>query len=180
MMRQLSLLALVVVLAFGGVAFAQEATSEPDRIITVGDITVDTPDYIGQTLTVDGNVDELVNVRSFVLGGGGLGNPQLLIINNSGQEFDIGLTKDANVRVTGTVFSNMSAGGWDQIMSEVNLPGTVALTATPVGPEDQRTLDAAAAWLQGYPVTVLSNRFPEHTIILVNSMEDIVFTEPDA
>lgn len=247
-------IALTAALAFGSVAFAQDAVPAEGQI-GIGDITADSAAYYGQTVTVQGNVDELVNVRSFVIGGGGLGNPQLLVLNNSGEEFNIGLTSDAQVIVTGTIYPSYNGGGWDQVLASVGTTNTGMDTIagddslmgadttgmdttgmdttgmdttgmdttgmdttgmdttgmdtlagedslmgadttgmdTMVG-EDSLGMDTTGMdtmttdmdmtddammgthiGLDSYPVVIFTDRFPDHTILVVNSIDDIQF-----
>lgn len=222
-MRTLRILLIVCLSLLATVVLAQ------DGALLVGDITGDSATYYGQTVTVEGNVDELVNIRSFLLGEGGLTNPQLLVLNNSGQEFNIGLTAGARVTVTGVVYPSYSEGGWDQIMSAVTSgqagqpqqqpmdqpqqSGEVEQTVTEAvgGVQDMATEAVEGAedmigagepmatepmseamptevpvtgtgagggvGLQEYPVVILSERFPEHTLLVVNSVEDIRFVQ---
>lgn len=229
-MKKLSVFLIVCLsLALSTVALAQDGN------LLVGDITGDSAAYYGQQVTVQGNVDELVNIRSFLLGEGGLTNPQLLVLNNSGQEFNIGLTAGAVVQVTGVVYPSYSEGGWDQVMSlttggnmsqatgadtstgaEITVTdavesaadaavteaagamqdlqaaatdvvgGAEAMATEAVGGETMATptpvdmmTGTGGVGLGEYPVILLSDRFPEHTILVVNSMDDIQFVETD-
>ncbi len=240
-------------LMFGAVAYAQDATPEATAgPLTLGDVTGgNAANYYGQTVTVDGNVDELVNIRSFLLGGGGLNNPQVLVLNNSGHEFDIGLSTDANVRVTGTIYPSYNQGGWDQVsaiavtgpampgmdtsmgmdtMSGMNTAGmdtmiptvdttgmdTTMMTEMPMATEmsgmdtmiptvDTTGMDTTmmtempmatemsgmdtmssgmdtltagmSQWvgLDQYPISILTNRFSDYTILVINSVDAIEY-----
>ena len=188
MTKGLTLLLLIVGLVFGTAAVAQDFTPTPDPMVqpdtiqagllTIGDITADSPAYYGQTATVQGNVDELVNIRSFVIGGGGLGNPQLLVLNNSGEEFNIGLTQGAEVQVTGVVYPHADERGWEQLSGAIYIPGTEVEGEATEPMIEMGQMRYTGVTLQDYPVSIFMDRFPDHTILLVNSMDDIVFVEP--
>jgi hypothetical protein len=235
-------LALTAALAFGSVVFAQDAVPAEGEI-GIDAITADSAAYYGQTVTVTGNVDSLVNIRSFVIGGGGLGNPQLLVLNNSGEEFNIGLTNDADVRVTGVIYPSYNGGGWDQVLASVgttntgmdtvagddSLMGDDTMAMDTMAGDDSLGMDTAAmdtlagddslmgsdtmamdtmagddslgmdttgmdtmmtdvemtddalmgtrVGLDQYPVVIFTDLFPDHTILVVNSIEDIQFVE---
>lgn len=115
---------LIFLLATASLTMAQDATPEtttmPDGTIvvvpavpvvvqgqnnaTIADVTANSAQYYGQTVTLQGNVNNLLNVRAFVLGEGAvLDNDQVLVINTSNQEFNLWLTEGAQVQVTGIV-----------------------------------------------------------------------------
>lgn len=102
---------------------AQDATATPpaEDIPTLESVTADPALYYGQEVAFEGVVAELVNTRSFVLGeGAAIDDDQVLVLNNSGQEFNIGLTRDARVLVTGVIYPAFDQGGWDQLAQELN------------------------------------------------------------
>ena len=105
-----------------GVAFAQEATEpaegEVEVLTTLGTVTGDSASYYGQEITTEGFVEELLNVRVFVLGDRAavIAN-QVLVINNTGSEFDLNLVRDQQVRVVGTVYPSIDEGGLGQLSS---------------------------------------------------------------
>lgn len=120
------LLVLVIgLLSFGAVA-AQDATATPagdnvEVITTLEDLTANSDSYVGQEVTLEGVIEELLNVRTFVLGeGAALDNDQVLVINNTGQEFDLNVTRDQQVRLTGTVYPSIENGGVGQFANMNN------------------------------------------------------------
>lgn len=66
---------------------------------------VDNPaDFMGQPVTIEGVVGEIVNVRGFTLiEDAAIAADGVLVINNTGQSWDLNLTRDSRVLVTGTV-----------------------------------------------------------------------------
>jgi len=92
-------LVLLVVFITAALALAQA-----DNSPTLGDITDDPAIYLGQTVTIEGEVDDLVNVRAFELNGEGiLSGGRAIIVMDSEENFDLGLTDDRQVLVEGTV-----------------------------------------------------------------------------
>jgi hypothetical protein len=132
------LMCLVIGLA-SSVTIAQQTTPLPNNgeqttTATLDDVAGNAAAYYGQQVTIDGAVVELVNVRAFLMGvAGANGGSQVIVLNNSGQEFNIGLTQGAPVRVTGVVYPSYNGGGFDQIMAEAAMSGPgAAATATAV------------------------------------------------
>lgn len=119
-----SVLLVVLVVAFGGVALAQEGQ------VTISDITGDSAAYYGQTVTVDGVITELLNVRAFVISDQNIIDNQLLVVNNTGREFDLRVTAGQRVIVTGIVHPHAAEGGLSQIVSALPGPDTGMTTGT--------------------------------------------------
>jgi len=126
-----SVLLVVLVVAFGGVALAQEGQ------VTISDITGDSAAYYGQTVTVDGVITELLNVRAFVISDQNLIDNQLLVINNTGREFDLRVTAGQRVIVTGIVHPHAAEGGLSQIVTSLPGPDTGMTTDTTTTGEAQ-------------------------------------------
>lgn len=137
---------LLLVLAIGlfsfGAVAAQDATATPETgnvevITTLEDLTANSDNYVGQSVTVEGVIEELINVRTFVLGeGAALDDDKVLVINNSGREFDLNITKDQQLRLEATVYPSIDNGGLDQIvgmnpMTETMEPAAM-VTETPM------------------------------------------------
>lgn len=180
-----------------------------DGVPTLELVTSEPASFYGQELTLDGVVSELVNIRSFVLGeGAALDDDQVLVLNNSGQEFSIDLTRDASVQVTGTIYPAWDQGGWDQVMmlpmggiadvqagTTGDQSGDVITTEEAVTEEAEMTTSEAmeeteaplmepnqvivpGVTLAAYPTTLLEQRFPSHTLLVIDSADDIAFVEP--
>ncbi|MFQ3566979.1 MAG: hypothetical protein SNJ59_08250 [Aggregatilineales bacterium] len=188
----------LLVLAAG--AFAQDpapvdpaAPADPafvgDPDVTISDVTANSEAYYGQRLTLDGNVDELVNIRMFIIGEAGLlGANQLLVINNTGQEFPFGLTRDVTVRVTGTIFPHYTDGGFDQVWSMVNTEPMMrqdpAVSETPMADPAMQPqhgeMMGRAFWQAddyGFAARVVEARFGNFTILYLDSMDAITILE---
>ena len=213
-MKRSIVIVLLIILALPLTVSAQEATPIPEAPVdpglpTLESVTADPATYYGQTVMFEGVVAELVNVRSFVLGeGAALDDDQVLVLNNSGQEFNIGLTRDARVSVTGVIYPAFDQGGWDQMLPDINM-GAMPMgdaeddtseemmgeATEEAGPEDDDMMATEEAEMTGndleempaiqgvtlseYPVILLQERFPSHTLLVVNSVDDIVFVETE-
>ena len=158
--RTLSILfcTVVALLAFASVALAQDATATPmpegaEGIpvegINLESITADAASYYGQQVTIEGVVEEILNVRAFILGEAAeLDNDQILVINTTGEDFDLRLTSGARVIITGTIYPSREEGGFEQLIS-----GAPAMAMTPEADlgdvdlqvTDEAGLDAGAA-----------------------------------
>lgn len=115
-----SMLVLMVIIlaAFGSVILAQDDTQDD---ATLESVTADTEGYLGQEVTLEGVIAELVNVRAFVLGeGAALDDDQVLVINNSGHEFDLRVTAGQRIRVTGIVHANYVDNGLSGITTSMS------------------------------------------------------------
>jgi len=122
--------ALVLILMIGllsfGIAAAQDATQEPTPTneIGLGDVVGNKAQYYGQQVTVEGTIEEVINVRAFVLGDQAtLNDHRVLVINNSPQDFDIGVRKDQKVRVIGNLCPSFNEGGWTQLVGSNSVNG---------------------------------------------------------
>jgi hypothetical protein len=230
-MKRILMIAFLILCALPFTVLAQEATEVlPGEVQapaegepTLESVTADPASYYGQEVTFEGVVAELVNIRSFLLGeGAAIDDDQVLVLNNTGQEFNIGLTKDARVRVTGTIYPAFDQGGWDQILT---LPtggaaggqtgGMTGTTGDQAGGEmatEEAAMDGAASeemateepmaeptaapmegeggsagagmptgvGLSEYPAILLQERFPSHTLMVVDSLDNITFVEEGA
>jgi hypothetical protein len=194
---------LVVVLGlFGSVMLAQDATPTPqpedaDAVVGepegVGAVTGDSEEYYGREVTLEGKIEELVNVRSFVLGEGAiLFNSQVLVINNTGREFDLRVMADQWVVLTGVVHPSIDEGG---LMGLRTLNGDLHMDTSPMTEATPVTEGEAAvtpvpqgedmAYIPGlYRMEQydLSNmwipeRLHRHTIVELTSIESITFVD---
>jgi hypothetical protein len=211
-MRRNLVVLLLICFALPLTVSAQETTPIPEAPVDVGpptleSVTADPATYYGQTVTFEGVVEELVNTRSFVLGeGAALDDDQVLVLNNSGQEFNIGLTRDARVSVTGVIYPAFDQGGWDSLVPDINTGAVpmddsagdtmgdamateeageagAEMTATEeaeMGGSDLGQMAPTGVTLSEYPIVVLQERFPSHTLLVVNSIDDIAFIEAEA
>jgi hypothetical protein len=195
-MKRFSVGLLLLTLVFGvfGVV-AQDTTPEPTAEMTPGiDTGVGTTDdasaaasldlegltndpgvYIGQTVTLEGVVDDLLNVRAFILGeGAALDNDQVLVINTSGQEYDVRLTQGARFRVTGLIYPSFANGGLTQVVANaLQFPDA---TAEPMG-DAEATAEAITPNME-YSTNLASMIVPDelfnHTILVVSQIEDLM------
>lgn len=71
---------------------------------TIQEVVNNDTELVGQTVTVEGVVSELVNVRAFTLREDAVIDADgVLVINNTGQPFDLNVTADDRFLVTGIV-----------------------------------------------------------------------------
>lgn len=160
-------------------------------------VTADPASFYGQEVTFEGVVTEMVNIRAFVLGeGAALDDDQVLVLNNSGQEFSIELTRDARVQVTGTIYPAWDQGGWDQVMmlpmggmndlqtgtttddQSGEMEATEEATEEPMAEPMSSNGAMSGITLASFPMSVLETRFPSHTLLVIDSPDDIVILEP--
>jgi hypothetical protein len=120
---------ILALLGLSAVSIAQDPTPMPegaevDPAYTITDIIGAPENYYGTQVSFEGLVTELVNVKAFVVDDEAfLGTNQVLVINNTGSELPIWITRDARVRVTGIVHPRASEGGLDALIanSEMNM-----------------------------------------------------------
>lgn len=75
---------------------------------TLEDLTADPAPYVGQTVILEGYVEDFVNVNTFVLGeAAALDNDQVLVINTSGEALPVNLFNGDSVIVTGIVHPSL-------------------------------------------------------------------------
>lgn len=193
----IALIVFVLVALMGTAVFAQEATETPtapagDAAATAdpnaaqttpegGDagqggvdlegLTADAGAYVGQTVRLEGVVDNLLNIRAFVLGeGAALDNDQVLVINTSGEEFDIRLTEGSRFAVTGVVYPSFADGGLTQIVAQIaEMGGTDAMATA----EATESAGGAMARSTDLVAMIIPDDLFNHTIIQVQSIDDI-------
>ncbi|MAS33045.1 MAG: hypothetical protein CL610_03495 [Anaerolineaceae bacterium] len=169
-MRKLVILLVCVtaLAAFGSVSLAQDITqtvlpdatpdtAAVDQVPLEGDeadgatlesVTADSAGFAGTEVTIEGMVVEFINARAFVLGEGAVvDDDRVIVINNGVEEFDLRLTKEQWVELTGTVYLSLEAGGFDSIVSNgIAMPDAImpeatieAMPETDVTPVDDMT-----------------------------------------
>ncbi|MCU0466050.1 MAG: hypothetical protein MUF38_15960 [Anaerolineae bacterium] len=192
---------LTMVLALLGltaVSVAQDPTPPPADVQpaqTITDIIGAPENYYGTTVSFEGLVTELVNVKAFVVDDEAfLGTNQVLVINNTGRELPVWITRDARVRVTGIVHPRTSEGGLDALIANsemnMNMGAPMEVTAepnvegatdvTPVAPDttmvDPMTSEFGNV-IQPLSYGVVPERLLDWTIIELVAVEDIMLTE---
>lgn len=195
------LMVLTMVLALLGltaVSVAQDPTPPPADVQpaqTITDIIGAPENYYGTTVSFEGLVTELVNVKAFVVDDEAfLGTNQVLVINNTGRELPVWITRDARVRVTGIVHPRTSEGGLDALIANsemnMNMGAPMEVTAeptvegatdvTPVAPDttmvDPMTSEFGNV-IQPLSYGVVPERLLDWTIIELVAVEDIMLTE---
>ncbi len=106
-MRKL-LLILLVVLIVPPSAQMQEDTDTLTPI-TIEDLVNSAEDYYGRQISIQGHVQDLLNVRTFVLDeGAAVENDAVVVLNTSEESFSLSLTDGVRVEVTGTVHMPLS------------------------------------------------------------------------
>lgn len=128
-MRKVSVfvLAIVSALVLSLTALAQDPTPLPAEPIeaTIGEVSIsdivgNTDEYVGRTVTLEGNIIELVNVKTFVLDDGALlATNQVIVLNNTGYEYPLWVSADRRARVTGIVHPRTNDGGLNALVSRI-------------------------------------------------------------
>jgi hypothetical protein len=163
---------------------AQDATPEatpavvaptPEGGFTLENLTADPKSYYGQQVSLEGVVEDMLNVRAFILGEGApVDNDQVLVINTSGKEFDIRLTKGARFRIIGTVYASFNDGGYAQLIGASGAP--------PATPEAAETQEAGSTTPLGMSTDIALMFIPANyrtfTIVAVPAIEDFQLITP--
>ncbi|MCU0465152.1 MAG: hypothetical protein MUF38_11355 [Anaerolineae bacterium] len=180
------------------VSIAQDPTPEPiDPTVnayTITDIINSPENYYGSVVNFDGIVSELVNVKAFVVDDEAfLGTNQVLVINNTGSELPVWISRDVRVRVTGVVYPRTSDGGLDQLLANVNMnvqQPMVEATAedvtdmTPTAPSESE-MEAVDPMpnpfgqgvVHSLSSAIVPERLVEWTIIELTSIEDVLIIQ---
>jgi uncharacterized cupredoxin-like copper-binding protein len=109
--------AVIAVLLFGVVALAQETDDTADGA-TLNSVTADSASFFGQEVTLEGEVVEFLNARTFVLGEGApLFDAKVLVINNTNRELDPSIISGERARLTGIVMPSFEEGGFGQLLA---------------------------------------------------------------
>lgn len=116
--------------------FGQEATEEPDmtetsdvemtempdtdndmEINTLSDaiessleeIAGNSEDFFGQRVTLEGNIETFINAKTFILGEEAIvDNDQLIVFNMTNETFDLEVSNDAQVILTGVILPSFT------------------------------------------------------------------------
>lgn len=140
-MRKLTIGFICALLFFvlGTASLAQDAPPiEDDEAdgATLESVTADPASFYGQQVTLQGVVAEFINARAFVFGEGAvLDNDQVIVINNSPQEFDLRLTLDRRVQLTGTVLPAVQDNGFEQLQN-AGMIHPVMMSGQPTGTDN--------------------------------------------
>ncbi|MDX2161115.1 MAG: hypothetical protein SF162_07315 [bacterium] len=183
-----------------GISFAQEATpdpalatvdpaadpaAQPEGGVDLEGLTADPDAYLGQTITLEGVVSNLLNVRAFVLGeGAALDDDQVLVINMTGEEFDIRVTDGTRFVVTGVVYPSFANGGFTQLVADMAASGlmqtdraTMEATAESGALAETTPEVGVAGGMMAYSTDLAQMIIPDnlfdHTIIAVSSIDQI-------
>lgn len=172
-MKKTALMAVLLVLLFASVVTAQEVTPVPqgEGGVDLEGLTGDPSLYIGQTVSLEGVVEDLVNVRAFVFGEGvAIDNDQVLVVNTSGEEFDIRVTDGSRFIVTGTVYPSFADGGLTQIIARLAEMGELdegaMATVDPMMPMPRSTNLAEM---------IVPDALFDYTIVELNSVDALQF-----
>lgn len=190
----------IALFSFGAVA-AQDATPVPEGanveiLNTLEDVTANATSYYGQQVTVEGFIQELVNVRIFVLGeNAALDDDKVLVINNTGQEFDLRVTRDQQVRVTGTIYPSYDEGGFDQfgvvrateevpaegdgvdvMPTEEMMDDAMMATETPMDDMSDDMADMSEG-MSDWSSLMLREEFNNYTILVLDSVDAITYIQ---
>lgn len=77
--------------------------------ITLEEIAGNSEEYFGQRVTVEGNVETFLNAKSFILGEEAIiDNDQLIVFNMTNETFDLQVSNDVQVVVTGVILPSLT------------------------------------------------------------------------
>lgn len=204
MKKQIMFIVLALAVMPLSFAFAQEATEAPSTEnvefqTTLEDLTANSADFYGQQVTIEGTIENLLNVRTFVLGEAvAVDNDQVLVINNTGEEFDFRVMDGQMARLTGTVYPSINEGGMGQLMSGTTdmsvstvEPGMMA-TEEMMTPDMAMTEEMAATAMPtmepgmtdvdesgriDFSTMLLPEEYNVYTIIVLDSLDSLTFIE---
>lgn len=179
-------------------AFSQEATESPSTEnvefqTTLEDLTANSADYYGQQVTIEGTIENLLNVRTFVLGEAvAVDNDQVLVINNTGDEFDFRVMDGQLARLTGTVYPSIDEGGMGQLMSgntdmsvstvEPGMMATEEMMTEELAPTALPTMEPGMTDIDqsgriDFSTMLLPEEYNVYTIIVLDSLDTLTFIE---
>ncbi|MFN8528241.1 MAG: hypothetical protein U0670_06495 [Anaerolineae bacterium] len=150
---------------------------------TLEDLTADPTTFFGQQVTLEGVVSNLVNPAALVLGEGvALDDDQVLVINTSGQPFDIRLTDGARFLVTGTVYPSFADGGVTQLIAALAESGMMPDTSMAGSGDASANAQATDvvgmfAYSSNLVDMVLPDDLFNHTILAVQNVEAMQLLE---
>ncbi len=191
MFKKAALFVLVLsVAAFSlSIVSAQEVTETPaapeapvEVQTSLEDLTANPANYYATEVTVEGTIEDLLNVRTFVLGeAAAIDDDKVLVINNTGIEFDLRVAATQQVRLTGTVYPSITEGGLAQLMS-----GDSAIsTPEPMGTDEvgvdvtempEMNMEVGDAVVD-FSAMSLPEDMNGFTIIVLDSLESMTFIE---
>jgi hypothetical protein len=174
MKKTLLIAALALVMILSSAVAAQEATPEAQGGVDLEGLTGDPSLYVGQMVSLEGVVEDLVNVRAFVLGEGvAIDNDQVLVINTSGEEFDIRVTDGSRFVVTGTVYPTFADGGLTQIIARLAESGDLGETMATEDP----MMDAMLPRSTNLAEMLIPDTLFDYTIVELASADDLQFVQ---
>ncbi len=175
-------LTLVAALLLSVTAFAQDATTVPgtgerEYRVDIGEIVGNADSYYGSSVSLEGNIIELVNVKTFILDdGAALATNQVIVINNTGYEYPLWVTADNRIRVTGIVHPRTSDGGLDLLMSGGMMATTPDSETTPEATPEMEMMpmdDMERGNVNPLTSEVVPERFYDWVILELTSIEDM-------
>ena len=188
----IAVLAFALVTILSSAVVAQEVTPEAPVTDTDGNVistdidleglTADPAMYVGQTVRLEGVIANLINVRTFILGeGAALDDDQILVINSSGEEFDIRVTEGGRFVVTGMVYSSFSDGGLTQIIAHLAESGDLGETSMATPGDAMATVDPMMGAMLPRSTSLAEMVLPDtvfdYTILEVTSADDFQFVQ---
>lgn len=155
----------VVALSMFWVASAQDDSMR--LVTTLEELTAESSEFYGETVTLEGTIMEFVNSSSFVLGeDAAIDDDRILVLNNSGEMLPIELFRGDFVVVTGIVHSSLEVH-IDEMLGEADDDN--------VDSELVDAMDVSTNVLNYY----LTGNFPEDfdgfTVLELTSIEDVEF-----
>jgi hypothetical protein len=169
-----SMITVVAVLMLASLSFtvAAQDNTVVGGTVTLEEVTANSADYYGQTVTLEGILIEFVNVNSFVLGEDALlDDDRVLVINNSGSSIPRDFFRGDRVVITGVVHPSLEARTAEMGTVE---PAAEMTPETEMGTSDSDTMNVAFEdsfnfyYESGFP-----DDFDNFTIIEITAMEEM-------
>lgn len=170
----------IAVLLVGSVQFyatAQEEEAGRD-IHSIEEVTAQSEEFYGSIVTVEGKIEAIVSAQIFVLGEDAMiDDDQILMVNNTGEEFTPFMLQDSRVRVTGMVVPS-----YEEVLAEQEAEATpeVAMETTQEATMDGQQMEEIEDYTQIVYSGLLPEKYDTYTIIKVEAVEALPGTEEDA
>lgn len=137
-------------------------------------VTANTDDFYGDVITLEGEIGEFINLRSFALGeSAALDNDLVLVLNNSNTHFDPEIVTEARVRVTGRVYPSITAV---EEGAQTNF-GAIFDEADENMYEPESDAASRVDMLQFYYDGWLPQGFNNYTVLEILNVENVEFIE---
>ena len=170
------ILGLLTISAFN-IAVVAQITEEPPN--TLEGVASGPANFYRQPVTLHGYVSEFLSSGIFVIGENAVfDNDQLLVVNNTGELFDLNIQKGAQVQVTGVVYESLSVLESVRFAEQAQLQASNLENVSPSEPVvieepepfDGHGIPALQFIYDGY----VRNEYNAFTILVVENIADVI------